>query len=451
MKFNFDWFGSSARKALKERVEQLEKENKELTEKSEASDVPSQRPYRNMYISNDNVTVVMNSGEVFTKTEVNAAFIDAIRNSSCSDQIYALFTPPKVIESTNVVIDTKEEKELVNRNLDILRDHADFEIKGSDVFLKGVSLAIPSVVVAAFIEILEKWEDHVNLISDNDEGTDQFEEQYEALKMFWYWTALNPIESSRVDLLHFVRNNDINITSNGLLEMYRRVVSTGSKDKDLVKFVSESYFKVKAQKKGTSNYWIWKAVGGDFKLLNYKPKKSSKKGHRIGCLADVYRDLPNIVENTFTDAHTHKKLIKLGEIYREDESKIDLDNTRDCSRGLHVGGPTFGFSGFGDTGVMCLVNPSKVRSVPKSETNKMRVSEMFVAAVLDIKDYQKHLDSGVVNDFSQEYFNTSVDELEKALAEKTFEPLVCQEHVPEVTIMDIQEIKNLLKQRVVQI
>ena len=41
------------------------------------------------------------------------------------------------------------------------------------------------------------------------------------------------------------------------------------------------------------------------------------------------------------------------------------------------------FDSFGDTGVIALVNPMFVRSVPVSDANKMRVSEMFLTKIAD--------------------------------------------------------------------
>ena len=76
------------------------------------------------------------------------------------------------------------------------------------------------------------------------------------------------------------------------------------------------------------------------------------------------------------------------------------------------------FNGFGDTGVMCLVNPMFVRSVPTSECNKMRVSEMFIVGTMDLGDYESHVDSGDLNDYSDQYFKESVAELEEQLKEE---------------------------------
>lgn len=92
-----------------------------------------------------------------------------------------------------------------------------------------------------------------------------------------------------------------------------------------------------------------------------------------------------------------------------------------------------------------------VRSVPNHECSKMRVSEMFIAGVLELDEYQEHIESDDVNDYSEIYFNQSVEELEKMLEEKKFDVLTCQENVPVISVMDIKSIKDLLKSRVISI
>lgn len=106
------------------------------------------------------------------------------------------------------------------------------------------------------------------------------------------------------------------------------------------------------------------------------------------------------------------------------------------------------FSGFGDTGVLALVNPSKVRSVPYYEGNKMRVSEMFIAAVVDIEEYKNSVSDSDIADYSQDYFNQSVEELEEIVKSKKFDTLTCQEQLPAVSMLNIEEIKNSLKKKV---
>ena len=54
-------------------------------------------------------------------------------------------------------------------------------------------------------------------------------------------------------------------------------------------------------------------------------------------------------------------------------------------------------------------------------------------------------------DFSKEYCSHSIEELEGMLKEKKIDVVSCQGNFPAVAIVDIGKIKELLKQRIVNI
>jgi len=108
----------------------------------------------------------------------------------------------------------------------------------------------------------------------------------------------------------------------------------------------------------------------------------------------------------------------VGEVYKEDEENIDWDNTISCGRGLHVASRRYDYSGFGDVAVMVIVNPSKIRSVPigSADIGKMRVSEMYIASVLEIDEKGQYIDEHLdIVDMDEKYFNISVAEMENNL------------------------------------
>ena len=398
-------------------------------------------PYKSLRLMNDTVHVILMDGTPLSKDGIDRSFYDRVKQCDSELEVISLFfSPATVVEgnSKDVLVETEQERAEVIANIRVLKNNPTFIIKGEDVYLKGINLAMPASVVGSFIEIEEK-----RLL---DPTNDDLPEAHQALKMFWYWTALNPIESSRKDLLGFVRSRDITITNNGLLVMYRRVVSKGKKDKELVEFISNSYAKIKKWKKSPTNYFVVRGEKGEY---TFEKNGVCANGENLGSLQELYLDLPNMDVNTYTDAHTRTKDIRVGYVYKEDEDKIDLNNMVDCSNGLHVGSHEFGFNSFGDTGVMALVNPAKVRSVPVSDTNKMRVSEMFIAAIMSLEDYKESTLNGEINDYSQEYFNTSVEELEQAVSRRDFSAYNCQDNKVSVNMATITEIKDALKKRVV--
>lgn len=445
--FSFDWFRSEERKELQRlQVDEQRIKNQLLTKQLLPPEEVAKKPYKKLLYTNGSITAVFHDGVVITKKGCDAECFNRAKDAYSDDVLRTLLLPAPELVKQPTEAYTKEELQLVKANIHSVVEHEDFEAVEDDIFLKGVKLPIPPIVLASFIELVEKL--NAPFVTNKTE----LAEKFEALKMFWRWTALNPIESSRNDLYTFIKRNDISITTNGLLPLYRRVVTVGNSNKELVKFISEQYAKLKKWKKSPRNYnVVQENVTDKYEL------RLGNEGLVLGCqkmvgnLETLYLDLPNMTENIYTDGRTRKMVIKIGEIYKESEDKIDLDNTKECSRGLHVGSRDFGFHGFGDTGVMALVNPMKVRSVPLADSYKMRVSEMFIVGVMPLEEYSKDIDDGVLADYSNEYFNESVKELEEQLATRSYEKLSCQENVPALAIVDIKSITEALKARIVKI
>jgi hypothetical protein len=451
------WFSSEERQLRlvnlnlekKERELKIKLLEKQLNQQSEeqlsTSTKVSDKPYRSLRLIGDTCIVVMHDGTVLTKEgDKDAILYNRIKWATDEKEIYLLFAPSVVEEEKKgLEIETEEERSIIENVKGILEAHEDFEVTADNIYLKGVKLNMPASVSGSFIEILEKLQ-----TSESLEEMGKLQEQYESLKMFWYWTALNPIQSSREALLNFIRREDVKITRNGLLEMYRRVVTNTHKDTALIDAISNNYYQIKKWKKAPSNHVLAQDLSNKYVCLH--KDKVPADFSVVGNLQELYNDLPNMQENSYTDDRTRKMTIKVGSVYQEDESKIDLNNLATCSSGLHVGSRSFGFSGFGDTGVLALVNPAKVRSVPYYESNKMRVSEMYIAAILPEDDFRKSVDEEDIADYSQEYFNFSVEQLEEALEDKTFEEQwTVQGNKPALVEKEVENIKDVLASKVV--
>lgn len=402
-------------------------------------------------VNTQSVTVVDCGGNSYSGVTTSDV-VEKLKTAT-TEEIITLLTPPKIEEKTEENNIEQEEKEIVSNFLDIFDGVEDFEVVGNSLFFKGIrSVEIPSLIVARFIEILEN-----NKTSSFDDCADNasllLDEEYQSLKAFTYWLLLNTIESARKDALDFIRKNQLPITSNGMLVTFRKVVSKGKTNKELVKFISESYFKVKKWKKSTSKFKVITVPNSN--IFELKPFEFNVENTDYICLGDLnylYNNLPKFEENIFTDSHTKSKIIKIGEVYKEDEEKIDLDNTKDCSSGLHSGSLSFGsFNSFGDTGVICLVNPMKIRSVPVSDCSKMRSSELFPVAIVDFDDYKEFVETQEIAELSEVYYNESIEFLQETLKNKQFGNLTCQEKLPEVSLKDVESISNMLKNRIVTI
>lgn len=401
-------------------------------------------------INTKNIDVILSNGNVLSGVVEKEVYAQI---KECNDELVLvnLLSPPK--EAKQLEIDfEKEVQETITPLIDILSTNDNFEIEGDKVYLKGIkSIAIPNSIVGEFIRLqseLDYYEINQldNLILFNI-PLEKLKEEFNALLMFTFWLLLNPVESSRNDCLNFVKKNNIPITKNGMLVTFRKVVSKGEENKELVKFISESFFKTKKNKKSPKNYEIYDNNG--FVLIQ-KDKKHNFNNYK-GNLADLYLNLTNLEENIFTDNHTKSKSIKIGEVYKEDEDKIDLDNNISCSAGLHSGGLTFGFSGFGDTDIICLCNPMKVRSVPIADCSKMRSSELLPIAIVDFNNYKKFVETNEIINLSDNYFNETMEDLKIILKEKKFEKLTCQKELFDLTPKEIVNIVEILNNRIIKV
>ena len=333
------WFTPTKVKELEEKLLQFEQKipvlqkGIDLMEEIENNKVEKLVSKVLYNVNTKNIDVILNNGNVLSSI-VEKDVYEKIRNCNDESLILELISPPKIEEKNGSDFDIDIEK-TITPLIKILSNNDNFEIEGDKVYLKGIkSIAIPSSIVAEFIRLQENLE-AVKTDNTNLEKITLYEEEFNALLMFTFWLLLNPIESSRNDCLDFVKKNDIQLTSNGLLVCYRKIVSKGSKNKELIKFISENYFKKKKQKKSTKNYSIYSRLGDYILCKNDKlPKENNNYWENIGNLHELYQNLHTLKENTYTDNHTKTKTIKIGSIYKEDEDRIDLDNTRECSSGL---------------------------------------------------------------------------------------------------------------------
>ena len=443
-----EFFTPSKVKELEEKVLQLEQKLPVLQkgtdlveeiEKNKVEKIISKILYN---VNTKNIDVILSNGNVLSGI-VEKDVYEKIRNCNDELMILDLITPIKVGQENGSDFDIEVEK-TITPLINILSSNSNFEIEGDKVYLKGIkSIAIPSSIVGEFIRLHSEI-NYYKYQSLYSTPVKTYKEEFDALLMFTFWLLLNPIESSRNDCLDFVKKNDIQLTTNGLLVCYRKVVSSGSKNKELIKFISESYFKIKKWKKSPKQYEVFDDNGF---VITQGDKRHDYNNHK-GNLAELYQNLHTLKENTYTDNHTRTKTIKIGSIYKEDEDKIDLDNTVPCSSGLHIGSKQFMFDSFGDTGVIALVNPMFVRSVPVSDANKMRVSEMFLATIAD-KEQFDNLNELI--DFSTEYCSSTLEDLQIELSNKVFEKLSCQDNLPITSLKEIIDITKVLSARIVKV
>lgn len=337
--------------------------------------------------------------------------------------------------------------------LDFMKDvrdngHQLFEVIENSLYLKGIKATMPDILIREMIK------------ASGDTGEEVDVERVSALINFWSLCALNPDPRARFDLFKFLKNHNLRLTDSGNFIAYRTVNVYTSGDAELEKFVTQEWLKVKRWKKSPSNY----AVFIDDEDNSYTLKVSKEM---VGNLDKLYHNISQVSGNVYTDAHTGTCRIKIGEPVEMDRIEVDPDPMNSCSRGYHLGNQDFMKSNmgyFGKVGIVCLVNPKDVTSVPEYDSGKMRTCRYLPIAVAELDD-NGHIIDVDVDVFDLELAQNTQEELEAMsnLSSTELEEYKKHEFIaPEIDYntvrnilnsvkMSIDEANNKIKNRVVEI
>jgi|GEM_PF-2498024 len=453
---SLNWWKSEKKKE-KEALELEEQEEQELKVKilkRELALIPEEKsefkelltPYRKIKLINNVLTIVLNDGNILSKPNATQDDFKRARNATIETELFQIASNSEGLEEKKKHENEIKKAQLLINGIDSLKDLADFEVEGNSVYLKGVKRSMPQLLVEKFIELQAAYE-----------SNEHFEEsgEYQSLKKFWLKCCLNPNAQSAEDLYKFLSKHQFKIDKHGNFYAYRRVVSTGGKNKKLVEFVSNTYNKVKA---------VWKKKPSDYQVYKNEQEYSFSKtwndeGEFIGNLEDLYLDLPNMQEKSYTSKHTGEEDYKVGSTISMPRNDGDDNNSVSCSKGFHAASKQYDYSGFGDTPILVIINPIDVLAVPHNEDGKLRTCRWFFASVLS-KEEQHILDDDDfdVTDLGDVFEEQCLLELQNyvqnSFAEEvkrhTFQP-------PKITATEItkivhslEEMKDILSKRVVE-
>jgi hypothetical protein len=396
-------------------------------------------------INNKSVIVITCNGDKFEGNNVEKEQLEQLRTANISE-IINILTPKQVVKED---LTEREEKEIVSNFLEVFKDSEDFDVVGKELYFKGIkTIPIPTLITARFVELVESLN---NLkVPYFVEVEERLKEEYNSLKMFTLKVLLNPIEESRQDALDYVKQFQIKMTNTGNLIMYRRIVSLGNTNKDLIEFVSSSYVKVKSWKKSPKNYEVFDDNGF---ILIQKDKKHDINNHK-GNLEELYLNLANLEENRYTDNHTKTYDIRIGATYKINEEDIDINRSGSCGGSLHVAdGKIFSYSSFGNTPVCCIVNPMHIYKMDSGHSGKIGVKQMFIAAITTQDEEGNYVDIDNQNlvEFDELYHNETLEELTESLKNKSLSQVSVAEAVSPLSIPEVVNIKELLSKRVITI
>jgi hypothetical protein len=357
--FGLDWFKSEKakeRESLKLEEAKLSNEYMRIRiDKEKGNFIPQN--YKSLKLVGDVLTVILDDGSLISKSEATAEDFKKVKNSRTLDDILS------IIGSTTTGVERIKEKEAglklerAGRGIQILKDYKDFNVEGNVVFFKTSKRSIPPLLVAKFVEIIERFPTK-NSVATNEKLLETNDE-YQGLKNFFMWACLNPRAEVAADLYDFLERNSFRITKQGFFVALRNVVTVAGTNTEVVQFISNAYNKVKAVwHRNPINYWIKQDDNGAYSLS--KDGKGNGITKVVGNLEDLYKNLPNMVENRFTDNYTQTFDIRVGQVTSMPMKECAWNRADCASAGLHFTADEIHYVGCGDTSVLILINPMKV-------------------------------------------------------------------------------------------
>ena len=393
---SMQWFKSkiehAVEKVITNKIENL------MEQEDPESDVDG-KPYLNIKMINDVLTIVTTDGQILTKPNATAQDFAMAKAARTEEDLYLIVATPEVVSERRDREAEIAKLRALHKGIDQLRNLRQFKVEGNTVYLTGINRSLPQLLVERFIEIVYPFTNNPHLSNEEMSNILDMNDEFLAHKRFFLWCCLNPRAEVADRLYDFLSKNGMKITKQGFFVALRNiVVKHGSAE--LVDFVSNAYNKVKAVwKKSPDNYTVF-LENGLYKLVQnedlhelkivqcedcdgdgeywsdeedeyvtcgscegegqYEREVYVSHGELIGGLTDLYLDLPNRHENRYTDNWTKTFDIRVGQVVSMPMEDCNW-STQDCATaGLHFAGHTAPYVLCGDTTVFTLHNPMKV-------------------------------------------------------------------------------------------
>ena len=454
------------------------------------------KPYKNVKLINDVLTVVLNDGSIISKPSATAEDFEDVRNALDESEIMdVMATEEALAERKKLEAEAARIKALQN-GIQSLKGLNDFVIDGNTVYLKGINRSLPQILVEEFIQLVEENKYYAGFGNLEDKLANN--EKFQSLKRFFMWCCLNPRAEVANELYRFLKENSFRITKQGFFVALRNVVTLHGSN-ELVQFVSNAYNKVKAVwKKSPDNYHVILQEDGTYKLIHeddmfktvvdgcnlcegegvyfdydeeeeqdcyecnglgkvsYTEKNYT--GEDLGTLTALYLDLPNRAENRFTDDWTKTFDIRIGRVVNMPKEECNW-STQDCAAaGLHFTSDQIHYVGCGDQSVLVLINPMKVVGIGEHKGRCYEYLPIMTVPREEATSILHDLDFDTL-ELDEDY---AIRELQN-LAEKAKEGFVAETtkysfNLPHISTSDIENIvlnledmKNEISKRVVSL
>lgn len=442
--FSLEWFKS------KKRIEPKNDEKIIISSNSTeySVTVTSSKPFKSVKMVNDVITIVLPDGNIITKPSATKEDFDNITNAETRDDIMKLVTTPELLEQRRKQEIEAEELANLQKGLLTLQKLNDFLVIDNSLYIRGTNRSIPKLVAEAFLKAVGT----VSKLPGDIETNLSNDVTYTSLKKFWLKCCLNPSAQSAEDLYTFLSNHQFKIDRHGNFYAYRRVVSVHKNfpKNDLVDFISNTYNKIKAVwKKKPSKFNVFTRLG-EYKLIGEDnvPSEDNPFWEKVGNLEELYKALPDMTENRYTDQYTHKFDYRVGKSVSMPRHMGDDDNTVSCSKGFHAASKKYDYSGFGNTPILMIINPIDVLAVPLNEVGKLRVCRWFFAMTLpdnekyilddsdfDVTDLGDAFEEECMTDLTQYVQVSFAEEVQR----HTFE-------IPQISAIEINNVVDILSE-----
>jgi len=483
------WFKSAIERTIEKVVENKIEQAFNQLDNEEGQTAPSYyasgKPYLNIKMVNDTLTIVMNDGNIITKSPATSVDFNSARDCKTEACLFDLVSTQEIKDERRKAEAAYEKAKAIQRGAEFLATLKEFEMKNGSLYLKGINRSLPPLLVEEFLEVVGK---HGNTDSD----------EFNALHRFFMWCCLNPRAEVANDLFNFLKKNSFSITKQGFFVALRNVVTLHGST-ELVQFVSNAYNKVKAVwKKKPDEYFVF-LENGEYKMVHgeamykketctcsycdgtgtipecdewedseeccecdgtgeYEDLVLAVKGENLGTLTDLYLDLPNRAENRFTDAHTKTFDIRIGRPVNMPMDECNWSRADCAHAGLHFTSDEIHYVGCGDTSVLILINPMKVVGIGESKGRCYEYLPIMTVPREEATEILHDLDFDTL-ELDESYAVRELDNLaEKAKEGFTAEAMKYDFNLPALSAVEVytivkslDEIKQEISKRIVEI
>ena len=337
------------------------------------------------YFRSGNTLIAVLEGTTFQKTFTNGeeteSALSKLQDSGELSlveiaEIFSYSAESKISQVLEQHAKVEEQRDIIELMNDISQNgHEYLEVRKSYVYAKGIDIAMPETVVREFM-----------VRNGNEKDTS-------ALMKFWSLACLNPNADTRDRLFEFCDKHGIKLTDKGYLVVYRNADKKDAMvdDINLHDYIYASMPEWSSMGLDLDTTNISRNPEGKFEIHN-EVTGYSDGGKDGGTFIGNISELLNVFENSgqkviYTDHYSRRTHIEFGKPVSLPESQIDSNPNNQCSKGLHVAGENWLTQNyFGDSGLICLVNPMNVRAIPYADRGKMRVKEYMAVGVAKYDD-----------------------------------------------------------------